>query len=331
MENWTDSLTSNRTSSTNQSTLIVGIFYVVFTLIMFLPYLCCMGILVKEQKAASSKAFYTLAVHMGVVDISQLVLNGFYSALRCFRPGWTPPLILENCVIAPLTACWFSYTMLAQYMALNRFCSVWYVTRVESIFLVSNTRWMLVSCYVYGAVHGIVRATPLVHLYYDPKVYAILYDQSPGSQMALKVNGILNYIHSGALCFWYSLIYIRLLLNKRKIAAAGVLRHQNNDNRENKVLLQSVVICMSDLLACSFWIFIQQFLRGHWVLFFADDLKKKESRLNILVLNAAYHGGYRLTEDGFEQTAGVNHLGEEKKFGAVSEKNVWRGVRTYGP
>uniref|UniRef100_A0A915IDZ7 Uncharacterized protein n=1 Tax=Romanomermis culicivorax TaxID=13658 RepID=A0A915IDZ7_ROMCU len=37
---------------------------------------------------------------------------------------------------------------------------------------------------------------------------------------------------------------------------------------------------------------------------FADDLKKKESRLNILVLNAAYHGGYRLTEDGFEQTAG---------------------------
>ena len=34
-----------------------------------------------------------------------------------------------------------------------------------------------------------------------------------------------------------------------------------------------------------------------------------ESSLHMLILNAAYHGDYRKTKDGFEQNFGVNHLG----------------------
>lgn len=42
---------------------------------------------------------------------------------------------------------------------------------------------------------------------------------------------------------------------------------------------------------------------------FVRIFKSKEQQLNLLVLNAAYHGPKRLTSDGFEQSIGVNHLG----------------------
>uniref|UniRef100_A0A915K1R1 Uncharacterized protein n=1 Tax=Romanomermis culicivorax TaxID=13658 RepID=A0A915K1R1_ROMCU len=41
---------------------------------------------------------------------------------------------------------------------------------------------------------------------------------------------------------------------------------------------------------------------------FVDEFKKREKSLDLLILNAAYHGPYRMTDDGFEQTIGVNHL-----------------------
>ncbi|CDW52628.1 procollagen lysine,2 oxoglutarate 5 dioxygenase [Trichuris trichiura] len=42
---------------------------------------------------------------------------------------------------------------------------------------------------------------------------------------------------------------------------------------------------------------------------FVDEFKKREKNLHCLILNAAYWGPRRLTEDGFEETFGVNHLG----------------------
>ncbi|KRY21174.1 Procollagen-lysine,2-oxoglutarate 5-dioxygenase [Trichinella patagoniensis] len=42
---------------------------------------------------------------------------------------------------------------------------------------------------------------------------------------------------------------------------------------------------------------------------FVDEFKKREKRLDCLILNAAYWGPKRTTVDGFEETVGVNHLG----------------------
>jgi len=42
---------------------------------------------------------------------------------------------------------------------------------------------------------------------------------------------------------------------------------------------------------------------------FVSEFRKREKKLNCIVLNAAYHGPRRLTADGFEQNLGVNHLG----------------------
>ncbi|KRY86905.1 Procollagen-lysine,2-oxoglutarate 5-dioxygenase [Trichinella pseudospiralis] len=42
---------------------------------------------------------------------------------------------------------------------------------------------------------------------------------------------------------------------------------------------------------------------------FVDEFKKREKRLDCLILNAAYWGPKRTTVDGFEETIGVNHLG----------------------
>ena len=42
---------------------------------------------------------------------------------------------------------------------------------------------------------------------------------------------------------------------------------------------------------------------------FVAEFKKRETRLNCLILNAAYHGPKATTKDGFERNIGVNHLG----------------------
>lgn len=41
---------------------------------------------------------------------------------------------------------------------------------------------------------------------------------------------------------------------------------------------------------------------------FVDKLKQTKLNINILILNAAYLGSKRKTEDGFEYNFGVNHL-----------------------
>uniref|UniRef100_A0A915KPF5 7TM GPCR serpentine receptor class x (Srx) domain-containing protein n=1 Tax=Romanomermis culicivorax TaxID=13658 RepID=A0A915KPF5_ROMCU len=149
---------------------------------------------------------------MGFADMIQLATNGFYCTFRCLFPGVQPPIFLDVIIIMPLTSCWFAYTMIAQTMAFNRFYSLWFISSAERVFSLRNTYVILGACWLYGVCHGVVRSTPWVHLFYDPNTYSILYDQRPGSKVALKVNGILNYVHSALILFWYILICLKVLI-----------------------------------------------------------------------------------------------------------------------
>uniref|UniRef100_A0A915JSZ0 Uncharacterized protein n=1 Tax=Romanomermis culicivorax TaxID=13658 RepID=A0A915JSZ0_ROMCU len=276
----------NATETVDRTTerTIVGAFYIVISTGMIIPYAMCMYIFATEKKF-QGVPFYRTAFFMGIMDLGQLTCNGLYAGLCCLVT-FRMPYMVEKFNNSFLCMCWYTYTMLTHLMAINRFVTVYWPQKVDDIFSYKITSVLIALSFLHGSMWFGVFMWPDVYEYFSTDDYSFMFDFTRSkSLLAVQMNGYEDLVHSIGMILWYSLTYIKLrikwvfykMLPNKKVTEIGTvvksvyIRSQivsesiaHNNRKENKVLLQAVVLCSMDIATIVTYLIVELLPHSRW-------------------------------------------------------------------
>lgn len=182
------------------------------TTYIFLYSFCLISIL--KDKELRKLPSYQIIMHIGLADLSQLVMTLFGGIFSVCQTDFH--FVLNKIQGGVLISSWIAYTAMADLLAWNRLIYIYNPGKAIHIFTLRNTRIMLAICWIYGLIWLTVYMCPNYDFIYTPADHTWDYTLSPQSVSIGRGELSQDVFHCTSMVLCYGAIFFELTKQVRK-------------------------------------------------------------------------------------------------------------------